>query len=512
MTLLTNVTNRYHNETNKQNFFYNINDQYRCTEKDHHQCYLDKKCPNYFGQPQPQQHQHQQQKQNEFLSLTDYQNDVIRLASYYEQILKTYGKVELEALAYRISAACHSYEGQNKLHSTTFNLPTNSYSKNNASYDCQYTAEPLISSSHPPITYHLKMHLTGFKSIDFYQSPNQSINCLLNPTNHHHHHFNPTSLMNRLSCKVFVGGVPVRGNQVTTWTRDQLQKGLSVFGPVSLIWPKGTIVIPFVTDESNYSQAICEASLRTGLKRGYCYALFNDVRSVTLLLSMCYRRTKGFYINLSTLCPDLEKSRLDSLQIIPWDKQDTFYQPIFNEYDNITNRNGENINLQSDERRLGTETRTKVYSVFVGALHGMMTAQALFTIFSDLFGNVSYAALDTDKYHYPIGSGRVAFKSPEGYLAAVKTNFIRVECQVFSKVIQIDPYLEDAMCSKCFSAPGVYFCRHLKCFDYFCPKCWINYHGSSNMTTTTTTSTSTPHKPLRRTLSPNSLKKFPIHF
>lgn len=66
-------------------------------------------------------------------------------------------------------------------------------------------------------------------------------------------------------------------------------------------------------------------------------------------------------------------------------------------------RNSENINFQSEEGRTEIETRTKVYSIFVGALHGMITARALFTIFNDLFGNVSYAALDTDKYHYPIG-------------------------------------------------------------------------------------------------------------
>ena len=57
-------------------------------------------------------------------------------------------------------------------------------------------------------------------------------------------------------------------------------------------------------------------------------------------------------------------------------------------------------------------------TVFVGALHGMMTAQGLAMIFQvhtislhfwvdtlsqDLFGGVVYAGLDTDKYKYPIG-------------------------------------------------------------------------------------------------------------
>ncbi len=61
-------------------------------------------------------------------------------------------------------------------------------------------------------------------------------------------------------------------------------------------------------------------------------------------------------------------------------------------------------------------------TVFVGALHGielifslvnmefvvlitgMMTAYALARIFSKLFGEVDFAAIDTDRNKYPIGS------------------------------------------------------------------------------------------------------------
>lgn len=42
-------------------------------------------------------------------------------------------------------------------------------------------------------------------------------------------------------------------------------------------------------------------------------------------------------------------------------------------------------------------------TVFVGALHGMMTAEALANIMNDLFANVVYAGIDTDKHKYPIG-------------------------------------------------------------------------------------------------------------
>lgn len=43
-------------------------------------------------------------------------------------------------------------------------------------------------------------------------------------------------------------------------------------------------------------------------------------------------------------------------------------------------------------------------TVFVGALHGMLTAEGLAHILNDLFGNVVYAGIDTDKHKYPIGN------------------------------------------------------------------------------------------------------------
>ena len=42
-------------------------------------------------------------------------------------------------------------------------------------------------------------------------------------------------------------------------------------------------------------------------------------------------------------------------------------------------------------------------TVFVGALHGMITAEILGNIMNDLFGNVVYSGIDTDKHKYPIG-------------------------------------------------------------------------------------------------------------
>ena len=42
-------------------------------------------------------------------------------------------------------------------------------------------------------------------------------------------------------------------------------------------------------------------------------------------------------------------------------------------------------------------------TVFVGGLHGTMTAYGLFCVMSELFGQVSYSGIDFDGYKYPIG-------------------------------------------------------------------------------------------------------------
>ena len=47
---------------------------------------------------------------------------------------------------------------------------------------------------------------------------------------------------------------------------------------------------------------------------------------------------------------------------------------------------------------------TSSMTVFVGGLHGMMTAYSLFCVMNDLFGSVTYSGIDTDRYKYPIGS------------------------------------------------------------------------------------------------------------
>ena len=106
------------------------------------------------------------------------------------------------------------------------------------------------------------------------------------------------------------------------------------------------------------------------------------------------------------------------------------------------------------EQRLGS-TECINRTVFVGALHGMMTAFALARISQELFGDVEYAAIDTDRNKYPIGelsrtlatsksstllrqgSGRVVFVNAHSYYAAVTANYLMIDCDKFCKVVGI---------------------------------------------------------------------------
>lgn len=99
-------------------------------------------------------------------------------------------------------------------------------------------------------------------------------------------------------------------------------------------------------------------------------------------------------------------------------------------------------------------------TVFVGALHGMLNAEALASIMNDLFGGVMYAGIDTDKHKYPIGefrrqsaadagssenvgtdcafsgSGRVTFNNQRSYLKAVCAAFVEIKTPKFTKKVK----------------------------------------------------------------------------
>ncbi len=56
----------------------------------------------------------------------------------------------------------------------------------------------------------------------------------------------------------------------------------------------------------------------------------------------------------------------------------------------------------------------------------------------DLFGGVVYAGIDTDRYKYPIGSGRVTFGNLKSFMKAVKAGFVEIKTPKFSKKVCLE--------------------------------------------------------------------------
>lgn len=153
------------------------------------------------------------------------------------------------------------------------------------------------------------------------------------------------------SQKVFIGGASANLSDA------DLKAAFSKFGNFKIEKKKAT-------DVSNFFYLIYESNL-----------------SVKNLLSSCAKNSVGEYFTLLGS---------QTVQIIPWEINNSHFVPT-------------NNNTLLDNKKV----------IFVGGLHGKMTARFLADIFSG-FGQIVMVTVDVDKYKYPIGSGRVAFADNEG--------------------------------------------------------------------------------------------------
>lgn len=184
---------------------------------------------------------------------------------------------------------------------------------------------------------------------------------------------------------------------------------------------------------SNGSQAgDCPSNNSSGNKQrtspGFAYVIYESEYSVRALVSNCIedyqngRDRVEYFFKIST-----RRVRNKEVQIIPWI---------------LADNNFATCNLKDLDPKK---------TVFVGNLHGTMTARDLAHIMNELFGGVVYAGIDIDKLKYPIGSGRVTFAHQQNFMRAVRAAFVDIQSLKFSKRIQIDPYLEDVQCFLCMT-------------------------------------------------------------
>lgn len=244
------------------------------------------------------------------------------------------------------------------------------------------------------------------------------------------------------SQKVFLGGIPWETSE------ESLKHIFGRFGPLRVEWPG---------KDPNFSTK----------PKGCVYIIFENEKQVRDLLASCQlirdrnvAQDDGKYFykfpwkNLKT----------KNVEVIPWNISDSNY-------------------VSSSQILDPSKT------IFVGALHGKLTAEGLAIIMQDLFDGVVYAGIDTDKHKYPLGAGRVTFNNSQSYMKAIQTGYLLIKTPMFTKKVQIDPYLEDNLCSNCNVHHGPYYCRELTCFRYFCRVCWQMQHSDSNRS---------HHRPLTR--------------
>jgi hypothetical protein len=211
------------------------------------------------------------------------------------------------------------------------------------------------------------------------------------------------------SRKVFLGGLPWDVNQ------QALLQSLNKYGSVKLEIPG---------KDSKHPRVSTMAKTQERSTPGYIYIIYEHESSVQRMLSDCrkdYKKGGEHYYYTIIIQNQAVMGRnqrigymtgkAKEIEVIPWNQDDTSYVP------------------QNKMTVLPAKIDAKS-TIFVGALHGMLNAHGLAKCMSEIFGDIIHAGLDTDKFKYPIGSGRVTFRSRQSYLKAIKAKYVTIKANL----------------------------------------------------------------------------------
>ena len=219
------------------------------------------------------------------------------------------------------------------------------------------------------------------------------------------------------SRKVFLGGIP---------------HGVTKTALMNLLEPFNVVDVERPVDEP--------------MSKNYAYVVFNSQQDVDSFLRACTLHGSAdnrWYYKIST-----DQATHKVMQVIPWVVSDSLYV------------NDSTNHFDIDK------------TVFVGGLHGKLSAHGLVTVMNDLFGGVVFAAINTDaELKYPLGSGRVTFDNEWSFKWAVDAQFITIHTAEFKSKFQIKPFCKAIPCFLCIRQRGVYFDLNLNTFRYYCESC-----------------------------------------
>ncbi|KAL3984544.1 RNA recognition motif family protein [Acanthocheilonema viteae] len=265
--------------------------------------------------------------------------------------------------------------------------------------------------------------------------------------------------------KVFVGGLPI------DVTEEEITSTFSQFGPVLVDWPRRP---------DNGVKERPTARYMTG----YVFLVFEDERSVQLLVNRCHKEDEKYYLFVSS--PTM---RDKPVQVRPWRLNDMEF-------------------MLREEMPLNPRR-----TIFIGGVPRPTKARELARVLDHLYGSVCYVGIDIDpELKYPKGAARVTFTTEQSFIAAISGRFVHIPHADMSKRVEIKPYvIDEQMCDECEGAKcagryAPYFCGDMTCLQYYCESCWDYCHYGEY-----SDERKASHKPLVRVGDQTKLLAHPPH-